>query len=197
MTVKAIICGLEYTFVYNSATGEYEAEAQAPADSSYQNNAGHYFPVVITATDDAGNITTASDTEGDFKEFCKLYTKEQVKPTVANISPSSGANIGTSNPTIEFTVIDNSNGQNAGFSGNPSVRDCPPGASGRPCEGQAPYSLPAEGILHAPEVRAASAAGLPEWRKCYLSGFPERCPGAEPRGRMQEASSDHRHGLWR
>lgn len=116
-TVKATIYGQEYTLVYNSSTGKYEAEITAPSDSSYQYNSGHYFPVSISATDDAGNVTTISDTEGDFKENLKLYAKEQIKPTVANISPSSGANIGTSNPTIEFDVLDNSNGQNSGFSG--------------------------------------------------------------------------------
>lgn len=115
--VKATICGQEYTLVYNSSTKMYEAEITAPTDSSYQYNSGHYFPVTISATDDAGNITTISDTEGDFKEDLKLYVKEQIKPTVANISPSSGANIGTSNPTIEFDVLDNSNGQATGFSG--------------------------------------------------------------------------------
>ena len=116
-TVKAIIYGQEYTLVYNSATGKYEAEITAPSDSSYQHNSGHYFPVTISATDEAGNVTTISDTVGDFKDNLKLYAKEQIKPIITNISPSSGANIGTSNPTIEFTVLDNSNGQSSGFSG--------------------------------------------------------------------------------
>lgn len=116
-TVKATIYGQEYTLAYNSATGKYEAEITAPSDSSYQYNAGHYFPVTISATDDAGNVTTISDTVGDFKDKLKLYAKEQIKPTITSVSPSSGANIGTSNPAIEFTVLDNSNGQAAGFSG--------------------------------------------------------------------------------
>ena len=116
-TVKATVYGQEYTLFYNSSTGKYEAEITAPADSSYQHNSGHYFPVSISATDEAGNTTTISDTEGDFKENLKLYAKEQIKPTITNISPSSGAYIGTSNPTIEFNVLDNSNGQSSGFSG--------------------------------------------------------------------------------
>ena len=116
-TVKATIYGQEYTLVYNETTGQYEAEVTAPADSSYQNNEGHYFPVILTAVDEAGNTTTISDTVGDFKDNLKLYAKEQIKPTITGISPSSGAYIGTSNPTIEFTVLDNSNGQTKGFSG--------------------------------------------------------------------------------
>lgn len=115
--VKATVYGQEYTLTYNSATGYYEAEVTAPSDSSYQHNSGHYFPVSISATDEAGNVTTISDTAGDFKENLKLYVKEQIKPTITDISPSSGAYIGTSNPKIEFTVLDNSNGQSAGFSG--------------------------------------------------------------------------------
>lgn len=116
-TVKATINGQTYMLVYNSSSGKYEAEITAPSDSSYQFNSGHYFPVSISVTDEAGNVTTISDTEGDFKENLKLYVKEQIKPTIANISPSSGAYIGTSNPTIEFNVLDNSNGQTSGFSG--------------------------------------------------------------------------------
>lgn len=115
--VKATVYGQEYTLVYNETTGKYEAEATAPSDSSYQYNSGHYFPVTISATDEAGNTTTISDTVGDYKENLKLYAKEQIKPTITNISPSSGAFIGTSNPTIEFDVVDNSNGQETGFSG--------------------------------------------------------------------------------
>ncbi len=115
--VKATVYGQEYTLVYNSSTGKYEAEVTAPSDSSYQHNAGHYFPVTISATDEAGNVTTISDTVGDFKDNLELYVKEQIKPTVKDISPSSGAYIGTSNPTVEFTVLDNSNGQTSGFSG--------------------------------------------------------------------------------
>lgn len=115
--VKAIIYGQEYPLVFNSSTGKYEAEVTAPSDSSYQFNSEHYFPVTISATDEAGNITTISDTEGAFQDNLKLFVKEQIKPTVANVSPSSEANIGNSNPTIEFDVLDNSNGQTTGFAG--------------------------------------------------------------------------------
>lgn len=116
-TVKATVYGQEYTLVYNSSTGKYEAEVTAPSASSYQYNSGHYFPVSITATDEAGNATTISDTQGSFTDKLKLFAKEQVKPTVTALSPSNGSNLTTSNPTFEFTVLDNSNGQSSGFSG--------------------------------------------------------------------------------
>ena len=122
MTVKATIRGQEITLTYDSSTGLYKASVTAPSDSSYTNNTGHYFPVSVTATDDAGNSTTVSDTQGNFKENLKLYVKEKVAPKVTGVSPSSGANITTSNPTFEFNVVDNSNGQSSGFSGiNPDT----------------------------------------------------------------------------
>lgn len=121
LSVKATVYGQEYTLFYNSSTGKYEAEVTAPGASSYQYNAGHYFPVSIAATDEAGNKTTISDTAGDFTDKLKLYAKEQVKPTVTAMSPANGSNLTTSSPTFEFTVLDNSNGQSSGFSGiNPS-----------------------------------------------------------------------------
>lgn len=115
--VKATVYGQEYTLLYDEATGNYKAKVTAPSDSSYQYNSEHYFPVSITATDEAGNVTTVNDTVGDFKENLKLYAREQIKPVVTGITPSSGAFVGTSNPTIEFNVVDNLNGQDAGFSG--------------------------------------------------------------------------------
>lgn len=122
MTVKATIKGQEITLTYDSSTGLYKASVTAPSDSSYTNNTGHYFPVSVTATDEAGNSTTVSDTQGNFKENLKLYVKEKVAPKVTGVSPSSGANITTSNPTFEFNVVDNSNGQSSGFSGiNPDT----------------------------------------------------------------------------
>lgn len=117
LTVKALIYGQEYTLVYNELTGNYEAEVTAPGDSSYQHNEDHYFPVIITATDEAGNSTTISDTQGDFKDVLKLFVKEQIKPKIVELSPSDGSYISTSNPTISFRVLDNINGQTSGYSG--------------------------------------------------------------------------------
>lgn len=116
-TVKATVYGQEYTLTYNSSTGQYEAEATAPSDSSYQHNDGHFFPVTISSTDEANNTTVISNTDDSFGENLKLFARENIKPKVTDISPSSDANIGTSNPTIEFTVLDNSNGQSSGFAG--------------------------------------------------------------------------------
>ena len=58
--VEAVINGQTYTLTLNSATGKYEATITAPAKSSY-NQSGHYYPVTVKATDDAGNVRTVDD----------------------------------------------------------------------------------------------------------------------------------------
>ena len=60
--VQAVINGQTTTLTYNSGTGKYEATITAPSKSSYTVNDGHYYPVTIKATDDAGNVTTVDDT---------------------------------------------------------------------------------------------------------------------------------------
>lgn len=116
-TVKVTYHGQEYTLVYDSSIKKYKAEVTSPVDSSYQYNDAHYFPVAVNVKDEAGNETNASDTVGNFKDKLKLFVKEQIKPLISGITPSSGANITTSNPTFKFSVLDNSNGQQTGFSG--------------------------------------------------------------------------------
>ena len=54
MQVTTTINGQTYTLTYNSSSGAYEATLNAPQGSSY-NLAGGYYPVSVSATDDAGN----------------------------------------------------------------------------------------------------------------------------------------------
>lgn len=117
LTVKALVCGTEYELKLNESTGKYEATVPAPIDSSYQFNSGGYFPVTLSATDEANNTTVVSDIQGEFKENLKLYVKEKKPPKVTEFSPSEDAVFTTSYPKIEFTVLDNANGQPSGFSG--------------------------------------------------------------------------------
>ena len=117
LTVKATINGTEYNLTLNTGTNKYEATVTAPTASSYNNNTGHYFPVTVTATDEAGNSSSADDTHSSLGDSLKLFVKEKVAPTVTNVSPSNSANMTTSNPTISFKVLDNSNGQSTGYSG--------------------------------------------------------------------------------
>lgn len=117
LTVKVNVAGTDYTLTLNTSTGKYEKTINAPAASSYNVNAGHYYPVTVTATDEAGNSSSANDTHSTLGESLKLFVKEKIQPTVTGVSPSSGANMTTSNPKISFKVLDNANGQDSGFSG--------------------------------------------------------------------------------
>lgn len=54
-TVQAIVNGQTVTLTQNSSTGKWEGTITAPSKSSY-NQTGHYYPVELQATDDAGNI---------------------------------------------------------------------------------------------------------------------------------------------
>lgn len=117
LTVKVNIAGTDYDLTLNTSTGKYERTINAPAASSYNVNAGHYYPVTVTATDEAGNSSSVNDTHATLGNNLKLFVKERIAPTIAIVSPTSGANMPTSNPKITFKVLDNSNGQESGFSG--------------------------------------------------------------------------------
>lgn len=117
LIVKANINGTDYPLTLNASTGKYEAVLTSPNASSYKQNAGHYFPVTVTATDEAGNSTSVNDTHSELGESLRLFVKEEVKPTITSVSPSSGANMTTSNPTISFKLLDNNNGMTEGYSG--------------------------------------------------------------------------------
>lgn len=105
-TVKATINGETYTLTLDSSTGTYKATITAPTTSSYNNNSGHYYPVSITATDDAGNSTTVSDTVGSFNTNCQLKVLNTTAPTISLTYPSSGSTITTNGPTIKWTATD-------------------------------------------------------------------------------------------
>lgn len=109
-TVKASINGQEYNLTYDESSGSYKATITAPSKSSYNNNDGHYYPVSVTATDDAGNSTTVTDTDTTFGDDLKLKVKEKVKPTIAVTYPTDSATITSATPTITWTVTDDDSG---------------------------------------------------------------------------------------
>lgn len=114
-TVQAIINGQTVSLTLNASTGKYEATVTAPSASSHPQS-GHYFPVTIKATDTASNITTADDTHATLGNSLRLFVKEQIKPTIAFLAPTSGAHIINATPTITFKLLDNGS-QASGFSG--------------------------------------------------------------------------------
>lgn len=109
-TVQAIINGVTTTLTYNSSTGRYEATITAPSTSSYNNNDGHYYPVTIKATDDAGNVTTKDDTDETLGESLRLQVKETVAPVITITAPTASALITNNTPVIAFTVTDDDSG---------------------------------------------------------------------------------------
>lgn len=109
-TVQATIKGQVYTLTLNDGSGKYEATITAPDKSSYNNNAGHYYPVSITATDQAGNSVTIDDTDSTFGNSLKLKVKEKVKPVISKLVPSNGAYLATSAPEITATLTDDDSG---------------------------------------------------------------------------------------
>lgn len=113
-TVQAIINGATTTLTYNSSTDKWEATVTAPSTSSYNNNDGHYYPVTIKATDEAGNVTTKNDTDTTLGNSLKLKVKEKTAPVITITYPSASALITNNKPAIAWKVTDNDSGVNSG-----------------------------------------------------------------------------------
>ena len=111
-TVKATINGQEYNLTYNSSNGKWEATVTAPGKSSF-NMTGGYYPVSVTATDDAGNSTTVASSDSTLGESLRLVVKEKVIPVTTITYPSAGAYIISNKPTIKWKVTDDDSGVNA------------------------------------------------------------------------------------
>lgn len=110
-TVQAIINGQTYNLTLNQDTGKYEATISAPAKSSYPLD-GHYYGVIVKASDDAGNITTVDQNHEILGESLRLKVKEKVAPTIVITYPTASAVITNNKPTITFKVTDDDSGVN-------------------------------------------------------------------------------------
>ena len=113
-TVQAIVNGITVTLTYNNSTGKYEATGTAPSISSYNINSGHYYPVTFKATDEAGNVTTKTDTDPTLGMSLRLEVNEKVPPVITITSPTASALITNNKPQIAFKVTDNDSGVNSG-----------------------------------------------------------------------------------
>lgn len=111
-TVQAIINGVTTMLTYNSGTSKWEATITAPSTSSYNNNDGHYYPVTIKATDEAGNVTTKNDTDATLGSALKLKVKEKTAPVITITYPTASALIINNKPAIKWKVTDNDSGVN-------------------------------------------------------------------------------------
>lgn len=111
-TVTATINSQSYNLIWDEDSGSYKATINAPSKSSYNNNDEHYYPVSVSATDDANNTTTVTDTDPTFGSELKLRVIERVKPTITVTSPTDSSTIVNSAPNIEWTVADDDSGIN-------------------------------------------------------------------------------------
>lgn len=108
-TVKFTLNGQTYDLTYDSASGKYTATINAPSTTSWAQT-DHKYPGTVTATDTAGNASTA--TKAQFATLA-LRVLEKVKPTITVASPTAGAYLVSSKPTIQWTVTDAESGINA------------------------------------------------------------------------------------
>lgn len=100
-TVSVVINGVTTALTYNASAKKWEGTITAPGSTSFTKSGG-YYPVTVTATNDAGTVVTKSDYQ--------LVVKENVKPTISISSPTSGAYVSNSKQPIVFTIVDESGG---------------------------------------------------------------------------------------
>lgn len=115
-TAQIIIDGQTYNLTKDSTTGKYKAQATAPSKSSYTLD-GHYYPVTVKAEDEAGNTTTANDTDATLGSSLQLQVKEKVAPVIAITSPTAGQLTSQAKPQITWTVTDDDSGVDSGTIG--------------------------------------------------------------------------------
>jgi len=99
-----------WTVLTDNGNGEYSAQITAPNKTSYNVNAGHYYPVTVEATNMADTSTTADDTDSLLGSKLKLFVKEVTAPTITITAPTASQYLASGMPTIKFTVVDESNG---------------------------------------------------------------------------------------
>lgn len=111
-TVKIVIDGNTHTLTWDGTTQQYKATIAAPLETSWGENEGHYYPITLTATDEAGNSVTVNDSDETFGSRLQLRVKEVTKPTIEIVSPTTGSAIATATPTIIWNVTDLESGIN-------------------------------------------------------------------------------------
>ena len=112
-TVKVVIDGQTHVLTYDETSQQYKATISAPLETSYGQNEGHYYPITLTAIDDAGNSITVDDSDETFGEKLQLQVKEVTKPSIEVTSPTTGSIINNATPTITWNVTDLESGINS------------------------------------------------------------------------------------
>ena len=104
------------TYTLDTANGTTFTKTLVAPDASSFPLTGGYYPVSVTATYATGTTTTVDDTHGTLGSSCRLVVHETYKPTISIASPTNNAYLKNASQTIQFSVLDNSNGQVTGFS---------------------------------------------------------------------------------
>lgn len=113
MAIKSVVLtlnGTNYTIPLSSGT-TYQKTITAPASSSYSQT-DHVYPMTLTVTDAAGNVTTVDKNDETFGDSMKLRVKEKVAPTISVTSPSANAYLTTNSISVSVNVTDTGSGVN-------------------------------------------------------------------------------------
>lgn len=108
---EAYVNGVTITLTYDSGSKKWVGTGTAPNKTSYTEE-GHFYPVTITAWDDAGNSTTITTTDATLGDALKLVVKETVKPVITITTPTAGAYMTNNKPQITWKVTDSGSGVN-------------------------------------------------------------------------------------
>lgn len=114
--VRVKVNGVYHDLTYNSTSKKYEKTITAPNVTSYNVNAGHYYPGEVEATNTAGTKTTVNDSSPTIGNSLMLQVKEKIKPTINITTPGAGAFISNSRQSIVFQLRDEANGSGVDIS---------------------------------------------------------------------------------
>lgn len=105
------------TITLDTADGNTFTKTMIAPDASSSGLTGGYYPVTVQATYATGTVTTVDDSDPSLGQSCRLVVKETYKPTIQIVRPANNAYLKNASQTMEFTILDNANGQASGFSG--------------------------------------------------------------------------------
>lgn len=106
-TVKVTLNGQAYNATYSG--GQWQVTVTAPGATSF-NLEGGYYPVSVTAVNDAGTSTTAGPSDATVGSALKLVVKERIAPVISITSPSSGAYVANNQQPIIMQLTDEAGG---------------------------------------------------------------------------------------
>ena len=106
------------TVTLESADGvTWVGQFQAPDGSSRDLTNGAYAAVFTAVYETGGTSVFDGSGSTDLEQQARLVVKETYKPTISVTAPTANAYYTEARQTLDFTVLDNANGQTSGISG--------------------------------------------------------------------------------